>query len=184
MMDHLDLADGSAASLVARTGAAEKMAIVGVYHVECLDADGNVRWADDVPNLVVTVGINDMFNKYLSGSAWSTGTVYMGLKGTGTVNAADTMTSHAGWLALDITASRASVTFAAASGGSKTTSAASANVITAAGPTTVAGCFIVIGGTSANTDTTGTLFSAGDFTGGSRSVYAGDTLNVSYSVSA
>jgi hypothetical protein len=49
---------------------------------------------------------------------------------------------------------------------------------------TVAGCFINIGGSATIDDTTGTLFSAGDFTAGSKTVTSGDTLNVSYTATA
>lgn len=183
MDDPLYICDSASASISCRQGISDKLSVRGVYFVECIDASGSVKWSDKIQNLVVTVGKNQLLDSYLSGSSWSAGTVYMGLKGAGAVDASDTMTSHVGWAALDITASRAPVSFAAASGGTKATSAPSANVITAGGPTTVAGCFIVVGGASGNTDTTGTLFSAGDFSGGSRVVVSGDTLNVTYSVS-
>jgi hypothetical protein len=68
--------------------------------------------------------------------------------------------------------------WSAASAGSKATSSAASFVFTSAG--TVAGCFLNLAGSSTIDSTTGTLYSAGDFTGGSRVVAAGDTLNVSY----
>jgi hypothetical protein len=49
---------------------------------------------------------------------------------------------------------------------------------------TVAGCFINIGGSSTKDNTTGTLFSAGDFTAGSKTVTSGDTLSVTYTATA
>lgn len=183
MQDKLNTTDGVAAGLVARNAHTENGHIVGVYRVECLDADGNLRWADDIYNLVTTEGKNDLLDKYLAGSSWTTGTVYMGLKGAGTAAAGDTLASHASWSELNISASsgaRQSVSFAAASSGSKATSSAVSWSITSSG--TVAGCFIAVGGTSANGNTTGKLFSAGDFSGGSRAVVNGDTINVSYSV--
>jgi hypothetical protein len=48
---------------------------------------------------------------------------------------------------------------------------------------TVAGCFINNGGSATKDDTTGVLFSAGDFTGGSKIVANLDTLNVVYTLS-
>lgn len=182
-MEKIDVADAVGAGVVARPTQGEKMEIHGRYRVECIGADGQVKWVDHIDNLVTTVGKNDMLDKYLSGSAWSTGTVLMGLKGTGTAAAGDTMASHATWSELNISASsgaRQTVTFASASSGSKATSSAVSWSITGSG--TVAGCFIVIGGTTANANTTGTLFSAGDFAS-SRAVVNGDTLNVTYSAS-
>lgn len=183
-MEKANLVESNAAGLIARPTASESMDIVGIYHVKCYDADGNLKWEDDIKNLVTTVGKNDMLDKYLAGSTWTTGTVYMGLKGTGTAALSDTMASHAGWSELNISSSsgaRQSVTFNSASSGSKATTSAVAWSITSGG--TVYGCFIVVSGTSTNANATGILFSAGDFTGGSRAVVNGDTLNVTYSVS-
>jgi hypothetical protein len=52
------------------------------------------------------------------------------------------------------------------------------------GSGTVAGCFINVGGSATKDNTTGTLFSAGDFTAGSKTVTSGDTLSVTYSATA
>jgi hypothetical protein len=49
---------------------------------------------------------------------------------------------------------------------------------------TVAGAFVNIGGSSTVDSTTGILFSAGDFTAGSKTVTSGDTINVTYTLSA
>ena len=49
---------------------------------------------------------------------------------------------------------------------------------------TVYGAFINIGGSSTIDDTTGTLFSIGAFTAGSKTVTSGDTINVTYTLSA
>jgi len=57
-------------------------------------------------------------------------------------------------------------------------------VFSMTGSGTVAGCFINIGGSATKDDTTGTLFSAGDFTAGSKTVTNGDTLSVSYTATA
>jgi hypothetical protein len=174
--------DHSCASLISRPSVPEGMEVHGRFSAKCYDKHGNLKWEEEFNNLVVTVGKNDMLDKYLAGSSWTTGTVYMGLKGTGTALAADTMSSHGSWTQLNITSARGSVTFSAASSGTKATSSAVSFAITAAGPTTVAGVYIVIGGTSGNTNTTGVLYSAGDFSV-SRSVVAADTLDVSYSTS-
>ena len=186
MFDKLNTTDAISAGLIARNNADEQMEIHGRYHVECLGADGSVKWTDEIDNLVTTVGKNDLLTQYLKGSAYSAGTVYMGLKGTGTAAAGDTMASHAGWSELNITSTpasgaRASTTFGTASAGSLATSSAVSFVMSSSA--TVAGVFLVTnGGAATNASTTGILFSAGDFAS-SRSVVSGDTLNVTYTAS-
>jgi hypothetical protein len=50
---------------------------------------------------------------------------------------------------------------------------------------TISGAFLVFGSGAVSTvsSTAGTLYSAGTFSGGNRSVLNGDTLNVSYTAS-
>jgi len=159
--------------------------LAGTYHVECVGPDGKVKWTDVIHNLVTTVGKNDFLDKYIGGSAY-TQTVRMGLKGTGSAAAGDTQASHGGWLEVGLanaptyTGNRQAPSFNAASAGSKATSAAVSFAITSSG--TVAGCFINNGGSATKDDTTGILFSAGDFSGGSKTVANLDTLNVTYSL--
>ena len=138
------------------------------------------------PNIVTTVGKNDLLDKYLKGSSY-TQTLVMGLKGTGTAVAGDTQASHAGWLeqggtnAPAYTGNRPTVTMGSASAGVSTSPTISF-AITSSG--TVHGCFINNGGSATKDNTTGVLFSAGDFTGGSKAVVNLDTLNVTYTLTA
>jgi len=160
----------------------DTMTINGSYHAVCYDKDGNVKWEDAIENLVTTVGKNLTLDTILGNSA--AGAVVMGLKGTGTAVAADTQASHASWLEVGLanaptyTGNRKTPVFSAASAGVKSTSSASTFSITSTG--TVAGCFINIGGSATIDNTTGTLFSAGDFSS-SKSVVNGDSIAVSYS---
>lgn len=137
-------------------------------------------------NIVTTVGKNDLLDKYLKGSAY-TQTLVMGLKGTGTAVAGDTQASHAGWLeqggtnAPTYTAPRKTVTMGSASAGVSTSPTISFPIT---GTGTVFGCFINNGGSTAIDNPTGVLFSAGDFTGGSKAVVNLDTLNVTYTLTA
>ena len=129
------------------------------------------------------MGANLCLDTILGNSA--AGAVVMGLKGTGTAVIADTQASHASWLEVGAanapaySGTRKTPAFSAASAKSKATSAAVGFTFTSSG--TVFGAFINIGGSSAIDNTTGTLFSAGDF-GSSRSVVATDVINVSYSL--
>jgi len=159
----------------------EATSISGVYRVDCRDADGSIKWSDEIQNVVTTVGKNKTMDTILGNVAG--GAIVMGLKGAGTAVAADTQASHASWPEITTyTGNRPTPTFSAASAGAKTTSSASTFAIN--GSATVAGCFINIGGSATPGDTTGTLFSAGDFTAGSRAVINGDTLSVSYTATA
>lgn len=141
---------------------------------------------DEFPNLVTNIGKNDILDKYLKGSAY-TQTLVMGLKGAGSAAAGDTQASHAGWSeqglanAPTYTGNRKAVTMGAASS-QVSTSPTQSFAITSSG--TVAGCFMNNGGSATKDDTTGVLFSAGDFTGGSKTVANLDTLNVVYTLTA
>lgn len=146
------------------------------YQVECLDADGNVKWTEEYKNLVTTVGKTDIVDKYFKGSAY-TAAWFLGLKGTGTAVVGDTLASHASWAEVNpYTGNRPAITFGTTSAGSNTATAVSYAIT---GSATVAGAFVA----SVNTGTSGTLYSAGDF-GSPRAVLSGDTLNVTLTVSA
>ena len=160
----------------------ETIGVTGHYNVQCLDSDSKVKWIDTIENLVVTVGKNDLLDKYFAGSAY-TAAWYMGLvdgASTPTYAAGDTLASHAGWT--ESTAysgsNRATVAWNAASAGSKASTATSFSINATA---TIAGALLTV--TQVRATTTGVLYSAGSFSGGNRSVANGDTLNVTYTAS-
>lgn len=180
------VADVCSASVSRGAGHSEVTSITGYYFVQCHDAEGKLKWEDDIHNLVTTVGKTLTITGALTNAAQ--GISYMGLKGTGTAAVGDTQASHAGWLevgtanAPTYTSPRKTPTWSAASAGAISPNAAQVFAMTGTG--TVAGCFINVGGTSAIDNTTGTLFSAGDFTGGSKTVSSGDTISVTYTATA
>lgn len=169
----------------------EKAHIIGKYKVTCVDKDGNIKWEDEIINLVTTVGKNHILDNYLAGSSFTTVGPYMGLISSvsySAIAAADTMSSHAGWTEAGVTNAptyttpRKTAVFSAASAGSKALSSALSFAITGTG--TIKGCFIVTGSGAVTTidNTSGTLLSAGLFTGGDKAVANTDTVNVSYSL--
>ena len=179
--DKITATDKAEAATKYNTMPEDTISIHGTYHAVCYDIAGNIKWEDDIENLVTTVGKNSTLDTILGNVA--AGAVVMGLKGTGTALAADTQASHASWNEVGLanaptySGNRPTPSFSAASAGSKTTSSAVSFSMTSTG--TVAGCFINIGGSSTKDNTTGVLFSAGDFSS-SKSVVNGDTIAVTY----
>ena len=183
--------DVVSSGLTCNTKAGETAQATGAYNVECRDKEGNLKWAAESKNLVVSVGLQYMAGTALDGATARITTWYLGLitgPGSGTtIIAANTMSSHAGWTeyvnysnANRVTATFAAATTATPSVVTNTASPAVFNINGAGG--TVAGAFL----TSANdkSGTTGTLFSAADFgSPGDRTVVSGDTLSVTYTFS-
>jgi hypothetical protein len=186
MKDHAITGDAIGASVTVNNSVSASMMAGGVYHVQCFDKDGNLKWEDKAHNLVVNQGLKDMNDKYFSGAAY-TAAWYLGLvtgPGSGTTFAAgDTLASHAGWTEFtNYSGNRGAVTFGAAT-------TADPSVITNPSPVqftitgaggTVAGAFLA----SVSSGTSGILFSESDFQSpGDRAVVSGDVLNVTYQFS-
>jgi hypothetical protein len=175
--------DQSTALITRNNGMSETTIITGVFYVECVGADGEIKWTDTFPNQVTTVGRNDMLDKYFAGSAY-TATWYMGLVNGGTTPtyaAGDTLASHAGWTELaagtaysTTATNRITISWNAAASGSKASTSTSFPIIAS---NTVAGALVTA---TQSGSVSGVLYSAGNFTGGNRSVVNTDTLNVTY----
>lgn len=188
--------DHAVVSFGANAGSAESMGVHGWYHVECRDKDGNLKWEEEFPNLVVAIGKQLMLDTLLKGSGYTVVGPFLGLIGnTFTASASDTMGSHTwteftnytvGGSAVRGTAAFASATSTGSTPSNVTSSTASAitYTITGAGGT-VYGCFLVTGTGAVNTQssTAGTLYSEGLFST-AKATTAGDTVQVTYSTSA
>lgn len=190
--------DNAQATLQTNASIPEGMGIEGFYHVVCHDKDGNLKWEQTFPNLVVAAGKELMLDTLLSGSSYTTVGPYLGLiSGSGnTFAATDTMSSHSGWTeftnytvggsAVRGTASFGSATSSGSTPSNVTTKTASAITYTiTGGGGTVGGCFLVTGSGASSTqgNTSGTLYSAGDFAT-AKVTTAGDTVSVTYSTTA
>ena len=178
--------DNVCSALIARTGAKDGMRAGGVFHVQCLDKDGNLKWETTEHNLVVNEGLQNMNTEYFKGSTYSA-SFFLGLitgPGSGTTfAAADTLASKAWTEFTDYAGSRKVVTFGTATTAdpSVITNSASPSSFTISGAGgTVAGAFLC----TVSSGTSGVLFSESDFQSpGDRVVVAGDTLNVTYTFS-
>ena len=153
------------------------LGLANYWKVTCLDKDGNIKWEEDMKNLIATVGLNHILDVQFHAATQVT-TWYIGLKGAGTPAAADTMASHSSWAELTgYSGNRKEWTEGAASSGSMTNGTSVDFAIT--GSATVAGAFL----NTAATGTSGTLYGVVDFSS-SRAVISGDTLQVTVTVTA
>jgi len=178
----------------------ETVGIEGHYHVECRDANGNLKWSEDFDNQVVQVGKIFMLQQTLLTSPVALVGPYLGLVSgsSNTFSPTDTMTSHTGWTeftayTVSSSAVRGTAVFSTPTGNNNTTP--SSNVVTAAASAitytitgsggTIGGCFLVTGTGASNSlgNTGGTLYSAGAF-GTAKTTTAGDTVSVTYSTTA
>lgn len=192
--------DNATITLNAGAVANETVGIEGFYEVKCHDKDGNLKWEESFPNLVNAIGKQLMLDTLLRTSGtYTTVGPFLGLIGGATPTfgtGSDTATSHAGWTeftnyTVGGSAVRGTAVFSAASSAGSTpsnvtTSAATAITYTiTGGGGTVSGCFLVTGSgaTSAQSNTGGTLYSAGAFAV-AKVTTAGDTVSVTYSTTA
>ena len=151
------------------------------WEVVCKGSDGKEKWRELNDNLIVTVGLNELLDKYFKGSSY-TAAWYIGLKSTGTALAADTMSSHSSW-AENTTypeAARPTIVLGTPSAGSVDNTASKAD-FSINGTTTIYGAFLA--NASAKGVTGGILYGVVDF-GSSRAVISGDTLIVTVTLTA
>jgi len=167
-----------------KTGFVEGMSAGGVFTITCYSSDGQEKWVDIAQNLVVNTGLQDMNNKYFSGSGY-TAAWYIGLvnntSASTTFSGGDTLASHAGWDEnSSYSGNRKAASFGAATlaDPSNINNASSTASFTMTANATISGAFL----TNVATGTSGLLFSVSDFqTPGDRTVVSGDVLNVTYS---
>ena len=190
--------DSAIATLNTNAISAEDMGVHGHYHVVCRDKNGNIKWEEEFPNLVVAVGKQLMLDTLLKGTSYTVVGPYLGLTNASlTPAASDTMTTlvvggdkftnyTVGGSAVRGTATFASATSSGSTPSNVTTSTASSITYTiTGGGGTVYGCFLVTGtgASSTQSNTSGTLYSEGNFST-AKVTTAGDTVSVTYSTTA
>ncbi len=160
---------------------------------QCLDKDGNIKWEDGFPNLVVDEGLNDLLDKYFKGSSYSA-SHWVGLIDNANftelapgdtaakINTAANPPTTNGWQEADDYSGggRKALILGDVSGQSVDNSASKAS-FSITSTVTLKGAFVTSNGTIGGTD--GVLYGAGAFTG-ARDAVNGDTLNVTVTLTS
>jgi len=161
-----------------------QMRIGGVFDFICHDGKlpyGNIKWQEQAHNVVCNDFMTAALNILFEGSGAST-EFYVGLMElTGAVTTADTMASHAGWNRCNCYNGNQKLWESAAASGRSITNSANKAQFVMTGTSTIWGGFIDSQLNKAST--TGTLVCVAQFTGTSRSVASGDTVEVTYTLS-
>lgn len=180
------VADHISASVSKDGQLGDNVRLGGVFHIECYDKDGNLKWKESTPNLVVNEGLKHLNDTFFSGAGYNA-TWYLGLVNASpapSYAAGDTLATHAGWAETTAySGNRKPVTFGAATlaDPSVISNSASPSQFAMNGTVTVAGAFLC----DVATGTGGILFSVSSFQApGNRDVVSGDTINVRYDFSA
>ena len=160
--------------------AGESIKLTGHVIAECYGPDGNLKWREEGENLIVDGGLNWILENDI---AAATGTLYIGLKDTGTPVAADTMASHASWATITPYSNATDPAWTEDATGSdeQVSNSASPAAFNINAADTVFGAFLKTDNTKGGT--AGTLIGVKDFAA-SQGVNDGDTLNVTYTVAA
>jgi hypothetical protein len=190
--------DNAVVTMQSNVKVPEGMGIEGWYHVVCRDAQGNLKWEEEFPNLVVASGKQLMLDTLLKGSAYTVVGPYLGLTNASLTplqgDVMSTIVPSKEFTAYTVggSAVRGTAVFASsvnngvASTSNVVSSTAAAIVYTITGSGgTVYGCFLVTGAGASATQgsTAGTLYSEGNFAV-AKATTAGDTVSVTYSTSA
>lgn len=165
------------AHLAARIALGEHAQMRGRWTVQC-HRKGELLWEDVIENLVVNAGLNHALDATLSAGTQIT-TWYLGLMSASpTAAAADTMSSHGGWTEVTAydEANRQTWSDGGVSGQSVSNSGSPAVFTISTNGTDIGGCFLTSNNTKGGT--TGTLYAAGAFAAGNKSLDDGDTLTV------
>jgi hypothetical protein len=152
--------------------------VTHTYKFEAYDENENLKWQEEVPNLVVDEGLDDILDKYYKGSSYGA-SHFVGITGSSPSFASgDTMSTHGGWSEVTFydEASRPSYDPGSVSSQSVDNANSKATFTISSNNTVIGGAFLTtdstIGGTS------GTLIGGASFNAGDKKLDDGDTLNV------
>ena len=177
MRDAISVGDRFGGALIRRPETGGGVLLGGHYAVVCRRPNGEVRWVDEIHNLVVNEGLDHILDVVLAGGTQDT-TWFIGLLAASPSPAAGWTATEVG--ANDFTAYSESTlpafTAGSVSGQSVDNSASKASFSINADSQSIGGAFLI--GTNAKGTPAGTLYSAGAFSGGNKAADSGDTLEV------
>lgn len=144
----------------------------GHFKAECYDAEGNLKWIDEMDNIVVNEGIQAAMDSGLVPTTW-----YVGLMGNNTPSATTVLGDLTGNEITAYTGNRPTWTKVRSSQTLSNTASTANFVITSDGQA-IYGAFI----TTANTGAVGTLLAARQFSGGLKTLDTSDEIRITYEI--
>jgi hypothetical protein len=169
------------------SGISGGIGVGGTFHVECYDNKGKLRWVDDAKNAVSLPALDYVLNTCLNNGT-PIALFYVGLvdnAGFTAYSTADTLAAHGGWSEnTQYTGTRQAWTQGASSGQSITNAVplSFAMVPSVGSPATIRG--LLLASHTSSSSSTFLLFSTASFSQGNQTVNNGDTLKVTYTISA
>lgn len=178
MTQEIGFKDSADASLKSKQEHESSLKIHGYMKVVCRDKDGNIKWVDEGPNIVVDTGIDYILGTAILDSA----TIYIGLLTASPSPVAGwTMTNAGGAEAAGYDSSATRPAWGQDAASSKTVSNSTPVEFTMDGTdTSIGGAFLTTDNTKDGTS--GTLIAAKAFTGGNKTVADNDVLSVTYTI--
>lgn len=159
-----------------------KLPLAGMFHIQLVDEAGKIKEDFECPNGIVDVGLNHILETEFNGGTPIT-TWYTALVDNASFSAfanADTMASHAGWIANEDYTEVAHPEWTAGTAASRSITNAVTVDFSINATVTLKGIFIT--SQSAKATATGTLWSTAAFASNVSAVN-GDTLKITYTVS-
>ncbi len=176
------------ASIVSNKVTGVQIGMIDYFDVQCLDADGNLKWEERIHNLVTNQGLSHVIQTIFTGQDTAIGTWYCGLKGTGApaaTDAAASLPTVGNWTEYEdySEANRQTLTLANESGQATNNSASPASFTIASPAGDVYGVFVVDSNNRGAASGATVLYGVGDFAA-AKVVDPNDTLNVTVTLSA
>lgn len=177
MKNSVGFGDSAHASVKSNRDSQSSLAINGWVKVVCRDKDGNTKWIDEGPNIVVNTGIDYILGTAILDSA----TLYVGLLTASPSPAAGwTMTNAGAAEAAGYSSGTRPLWGQDAAASQAVTNSTTVDFVMDGADTSIGGAFVTTDSTKDGT--AGTLVAAKAFTGGNKTVASSDTLSVTYTI--